>query len=1001
MSWQTTLDIAGVTSNNLVAGAEAAGVDAGRINIYGVGGESGALNNGSAITGGEIHVSNGGVANSTTISGGKIYISAGGRANSITFNTGVSVYLYKNGEMNDVTINGGGVILLKGTANTTYLVNGSADVTGSAISTTLTRGWIRVRVGGKASNTIVNGGNMYVAYNGNAGAASSTTIFDGTVHVSNNGIASDATVNGGNMSVYTGGVASNVIVNPNGTLTVNNGGSAEVVFNPWQGTVTSNEGANITYLTRDKGVYYGGAAAGLIEKGDSLDGLIVNAGNSAIVYGGGEMTSTTVAGGEVTISGGELTSTVINAGNMYVSAGTATSTTLSNGNVHVSEGGVASDTTVYGGFMRVSSAGVVSNATIVSGGSLVLDVGAVTRGALTVDLTGFTKTTDNNGLINDLNRVADDTAVLVKISEWNVNSTFRVVSGQDKTKEVTVTDGAATATLTSGLYITNPFTSVRYLWNGARLQGQTYTFGKYTGTAGSLASNGQAANINDGDLATRWLDVTAFTSGNVYLAGETTNGKAAWLEIDGYEGGAGTTLYGAQGDAFSEGTVNINAKSGSLRNLAAGANAGGTVKAVNLTFAGAELDGTGYAGGFGNVTDKVNTTITTGTFAKDFYAGALANKLTTATSVGNVSMTVAGGTFDGNIYGASAVKTDSTKGTGTRHTAGDVTLTVTGGSTTKGAQACIFAGGYATGTATGTVYKVDSVTATISGGSWGEAAGGRGVFGGIFASGVEAQVLGDVNITISGDATMGNVYGGGWAQKTGAKSIVGDVNINIEGGTIANVFGGGSHSTSGGTTETGDVTITVSGGNITGDIYARGQLDGDTTGNAAVIFTGAADFSCGVYGYSYVGGVVGGAALSFSAYTGEFSGKIGGFDGITFDGATAMELTTATADVSNGAWEFDLTDRASTLAGTSLLTWDEGSFENDSIKVSFADDTQAQGGWNIVTDVGTFSGTTFCVEIGGTEIASGLAYNQQIASGDYAGWGFELESGVLKFKQLA
>ena len=41
------------------------------------------------------------------------------------------------------------------------------------------------------------------------------------------------------------------------------------------------------------------------------------------------------------------------------------------------------------------------------------------------------------------------------------------------------------------------------------------------------------------------------------------------------------------------------------------------------------------------------------------------------------------------------------------------------------------------------------------------------------------------------------------------------------------------------------------------------------------------------------------------------------------------------------------------------------------------------------------------IEIGGTEIATGLSYSQQIASGDYAGWGFELESGVLKFKQLA
>ena len=249
---------------------------------------------------------------------------------------------------------------------------------------------------------------------------------------------------------------------------------------------------------------------------------------------------------------------------------------------------------------------------------------------------------------------------------------------------------------------------------------------------------------------------------------------------------------------------------------------------------------------------------------------------------------------------------------------------------------------------------------------------------------------------------MGNVFGGGWAQK-GGTSIVGNVNISIAGGEVKNVFGGGSHSTSGGATETGDVTITVSGGSITGAIYARGKFDGDATGNASVIFTGATDFAFadGVYGYSYVNNATGSAALNFNGYTGTFSGKIGGFDGIAFNDGTAMTLATAADDVSNTAWEFDLTDRASTLAGTSLLTWSSASFVDDTIKVTFADDTQAQGGWNIATVAEAFSGTTFDVKVGGAEIATGLAYNQQIASGDYAGWGFDLESGVLKFKNLA
>ena len=285
---------------------------------------------------------------------------------------------------------------------------------------------------------------------------------------------------------------------------------------------------------------------------------------------------------------------------------------------------------------------------------------------------------------------------------------------------------------------------------------------------------------------------------------------------------------------------------------------------------------------------------------------------------------------------------------------------------------------------------------TISGGSWGTASNGRGIFGGAFASGVGTEA-GNVNITVSG-GSMGNVYGGGWAQK-GGSSTVGDVNITISGGTVANVFGSGSHSTSGGSTGTGDIAITVSGGDISGAIHARGQFDGDTTGAAEVIFTGGADFDCGVYGYSYASGEAGDAALSFSGYTGEFAGSIGGFSGIMFDGLTAMTL--AADNVSNRKWEFDLTDRAATLAGTSLLTWSDADFENDSIIVSFADDAQAQAGWNIATVAEAFDGTTFEVAIDDAEIATGLAYNQKISDGDYAGWGFELESGVLKFKQLA
>ncbi len=329
---------------------------------------------------------------------------------------------------------------------------------------------------------------------------------------------------------------------------------------------------------------------------------------------------------------------------------------------------------------------------------------------------------------------------------------------------------------------------------------------------------------------------------------------------------------------------------------------------------------------------------------------------------------------------------------------------------------CVFAGGYATGHDTAKlapVYTVDSVTVNVNGGTWGIATapcGGRGIFGGAFAGdnlgtdGVYAQV-GNVDMTISG-GTMGNVYGGGWAQK-GAKSEVGDVSITIKGGTMANVFGGGSTSTSGGSTVAGNVTITVSGGTITGDICAMGQSATDSVTNAEVIFTGKNDFSCGVYGYTYVGSAVSDATLTFSDYTGTFSGAIGGFADVSVEKNSWMTLGTAADDVSNTAWTFDFAERDLGLDGNAALTWTTADFSDDTITLKIAS-TRSEG-WTLVSgaaaDKYNTAADAFVVEIDGTATSltfdSATGKTDTIADGDYAGWGFAVEDSVLKFTKLA
>ena len=972
------------------------------------------VSNGASISGGK---SNGGemrlfdaagntLVNGATVENGTLIVRNGNVGANLTLQGG-ETFLQADGVLSNVDIEQGGTL---------YAISGTIDAL-----TVYSGGALTSNVNFKTSNTTING--LDVRMGGQAEIYGTTVVNNGVVAgnvYANNGATLNSIVQtGGEIDIGSGAVASNINAT-GGVVDVKNGGIVNMVAENTLNNAKTVTGATVNYARNKSAAtiqgadtniaastfYYNGAANA---NGFSVvNGVVKNLGADDVAYriglGDGITVENAIVKDDWRISG--FGSAVLNGVNIIGGPNDDTSIVMRDSSVvynavlnggakqaivNVWDNAAASGTVVNSnGKLGIGAATAkIENTTITAGGQLVFSaggVGADTGRLLTLDFTAG----GSSVTINNLGYVSSDTRIAAK--GLNIGTTYTIAT-TGSTDRYVYCDAAGLYDnkVQGGATYTNAFAGKT--WNfttGNSIAVTEFSIGAAKSTAGAITTADTALNTND--RAAKWDATTSYTD-SVTLADSTLAGDA-WLEIDGTN--VTTALYGASGNYAH--TVNIEAKSGEIRNLAAGAGNGGSVAGVKLTLDGADVTGAAYAGGFGTVTGKTETLISDGSFSKDFYAGALANyaKTSTATTAGDIALTIAGGEFSGNIYGASAVKS-SVAGA---HTAGDVTLTITDGSTTKGAQACIFAGGYATGIAANTtVYTVDSVTATISGGSWGTAAGGRGVFGGIMASGVTAQA-GDVNLTVSGDATMGNVYGGGWAQKTGGKSIVGDVNINIAGGTVANVFGGGSHSTSGGTTETGDVTITVSGGNITGAIYARGQLDGDTTGAASVIFTGATNFSCDVFGYSYVGGAASDAGLSFTTYTGEFSGDIGGFDGITLAGATAMTLSTAAADVANGKWEFDLTDRTNTLAGTSLLTWSTADFENDNIKVTFADETQAKAGWNIATVAEAFTGTTFDLTVGETEI-TGLAYNQQIATGDYAGWGFDLESGVLKFKQLA
>ena len=191
----------------------------------------------------------------------------------------------------------------------------------------------------------------------------------------------------------------------------------------------------------------------------------------------------------------------------------------------------------------------------------------------------------------------------------------------------------------------------------------------------------------------------------------------------------------------------------------------------------------------------------------------------------------------------------------------------------------------------------------------------------------------------------------------------------------------------------------IAGGSVTGNVFAGGQdLFSTVTGDVSVTFTGSNDYGCNVYGYGFQASAteLTDKLLTFADYTGTITGNIGGFDNIRLTGDTAATLS---GGVDSNDWSFDYTER--TLgADTAMLTLSTGSFAGDSIEVNLETATQLAD-WSIAAGI-TDASAIFSVELS-TGSASGLSLGQTLDEtyGDYAGYGFALEEGTLKFKHLA
>ena len=933
---------------------------------------------------------------------------------------------------------------------------GTLNGRGGMISgVTLTdRATMFVSKGTVRGNDFLSGGSLRIGSNGTAATAEKAFLsggFGGPKQDSGGKLYYDYYASG---IVSSGGVIKDSLIAPETIVNIYNSGKAENLA--LRGRDDWTYETMVEAMMARATVYSGGSWSGgdaisyaqmVVVNGGRAEGITLGSNTHFYISAGGVAYNMVIDGcNDLEVRGGTAVGTIVKDGVLRVSSRAASH-----------NGGVVSNTVVSGGSMRLYFADTLASDTIVRGSGRIYGQNGtyentfVSNGGYASALGGTWNNTvlssggsmrfyANGATINglttqegaeftlDLTQVASGAAAKIDTLA-NVNAPVTVLNtsnGYTYNLAEVGNENLVVRAACEGIYVNteagttkiNPYGRQYTLSaDGTTLDVAAYTLEAVTTEAADLATSGTV--INNGDMALRWDDVAMTSGSTITFVTEAAgvNGDA-WMRINRAALDKGATLYGAEGN-FG-GTVRyLIHGAGTLGNFAAGAKAGGKVGGVELVSYNNDY-GVTYLGGQGTVTGLVSAVISSGnTLSKDFYAGALANyaKTGSRTSVGSINASVrlntSAGTASevkhyakGNIYGASQVKAGtidtSVSGFTTIHTVGDVTLNLVNGEAAK-SDICVFAAGYANGTDSATtdaqkaVYTVDSVTATVSGGNWGKVHGGRGIFGGAFAAGVRAEVA-KVDLTVSG-GTMGNVYGGGWAQRGGV-SAVGSVNVSIKGGTVANVFGGGSTSTSGGATEAGSVTITVSGGTISGNIYARGQMATDGVTTAAVVFTGANDFSCGVYGYSYVETLdPSDATLSFTDYTGSFSGAIGGFATVTIGGNTAMTLGTAAADVSNAAWTFDTTERFTSLSRDAMVDWTTADFDGDTIAINLAADNVTE--WDLVSAASTTVYNKFDVQVDGASIATGLDLDQQIASGDYKNWGFTVEENVLKFKNLA
>ncbi|MBC0025393.1 autotransporter adhesin Ag43 [Escherichia coli] len=263
------------------------------------------------------------------------------------------------------TVNGGTLI-----NHDRQFVSGTAD--GMTVSTGLelgadsdnNTGGQQIARGGTARNTRVTANGLQDVM---AGGSTSDTVISTGGGQNLRGKASGTVLNGGDQWIHAGGRASGTVINQDGYQTIKHGGLAT-------GTIV-NTGAE------------GGPDSENVSTGQMVGGIAesttINKNGRQVIWSSGMARDTLIyAGGDQTVHG-EAHNTRLEGGNQYVhNGGTATETLINrDGWQVIKEGGTAAHTTInQKGKLQVNAGGKASDVTQNTGGALVTSTAATVTG---------------------------------------------------------------------------------------------------------------------------------------------------------------------------------------------------------------------------------------------------------------------------------------------------------------------------------------------------------------------------------------------------------------------------------------------------------------------------------------------------------------------------------------------------------------------------------------------------------------------------------------------